>query len=99
MRSAMAFHPEHTGRLAAHWAEALGGPSAYSSSYGDETTVVKIHSGDGEHEETDIRAIACFDQARADVGLANDSRAATSAVRLLRVDDHEHHGPLPPVRR
>ena len=38
------FHPQHSERLAAYWAEALGGPAAYSDSYGDETTVVKIHS-------------------------------------------------------
>src|SRR5215469_14749884 len=66
------FHPQHVERLAAYWAEALGGPSVYSDSYGDETTVVKIHSGNGEHNEMDRRAIACFDQALADVGLADD---------------------------
>ncbi len=65
------FHPQHVERLAAYWAEALGGPSLYSDSYGDETTVVKIHSGNGEHDEMDRRAIACFDLALADVGLAN----------------------------
>ena len=65
------FHPEHTERLAAYWAEALGGPTAYSDSYGDETSVVRIHSGNGQHEEMDRRAIACFDQAMADVGLSN----------------------------
>jgi hemoglobin len=66
------FHPQHVERLATYWAEALGGPSAYSDSYGDETTVVKMHSGNGEHDEMDRRAIACFDQALADVGLADD---------------------------
>src|SRR6202049_894088 len=66
------FHPQHVERLAAYWAEALGGPSTYSDSYGDETTVVKMHSGKGEHDEMDRRAIACFDQALADVGLADD---------------------------
>jgi len=66
------FHPQHVERLAAYWAEALGGPTAYSDSYGDETTVVKMHSGNGEHNEMDRRAIACFDQALADVGLAVD---------------------------
>ena len=64
------FHPEHTERLAAYWAEALGGPDTYTANYGDETTVVKMHSGNGPHEEMDRRAIACFDQALADVGLA-----------------------------
>src|SRR5271169_2360143 len=41
------FHPRHVERLAAYWAEALGGPTTYSDSYGDETTVVKMHSGNG----------------------------------------------------
>jgi len=41
------FHPQHVGRLAAYWAEALGGPRTYSESYGDETTVVRMHSGNG----------------------------------------------------
>ena len=68
------FHPEHGQRLAAYWAEALGGPMTYSDSYGDETSVVRMHSGNGPHEEMDRRAIACFDQALADVGLASDDR-------------------------
>ncbi len=67
------FHPQHVERLAAYWAEALGGPSMYSDSYCDETTVVKMHSGKGEHDEMNRRAIVCFDQALADVGLAGDS--------------------------
>src|SRR5215469_7888053 len=66
------FHPQHVERLAAYWAEALGGPSTFSESYGDETTVVKMHSGNGEHADMDRRAIACFDQALVDVGLADD---------------------------
>ena len=67
------FHPEHTRRLAAYWAEALGGPTTYSDRYGDETSVVRMHSGNGPHEDMDRRAIACFDQALTDVGLADDN--------------------------
>jgi hemoglobin len=48
-------------------------PACYSESYGHETGVVRIHSGNGLHDEMDRRAIACFDQALADVGLAHDS--------------------------
>ena len=62
------FRDDHTERLSAYWAEALGGPAAYSASYGDETFVVRIHSGNGEHDEMDRRAIACFDQALTDAG-------------------------------
>ena len=64
------FRPDHTERLAAYWAEALGGPRAYSGEYGDEAQVVRMHSGNGAHDEMDERAIACFDLALADVGLA-----------------------------
>lgn len=66
------FHPQHTERLAAYWAEALGGPALYSDGYGDETSVVRMHSGNGEHAEMDRRAIACFDQALHDVGLTTE---------------------------
>ena len=65
------FHPDHTERLAAYWAEALGGPTTYSDRYGDETSVVRLHSGNGEHEEMDRRAIECFDQALVDIGLGD----------------------------
>ena len=67
------FHPEHVERQAAYWAEALGGPRAYSTSYGDETSVVRIHSGNGSHDDMDLRAISCFDQALVDVGIDADS--------------------------
>jgi hemoglobin len=63
------FHPQHSERLAAYWAEALGGPATYTGAFGDETSVVRIHSGNGRHEELDRRAIACFGQALADAGL------------------------------
>jgi hemoglobin len=63
------YHPQHGERLAAYWAEALGGPAGYSGGYGDESSVVRIHSGNGPHEEMDRRAISCFDQAMDDIGL------------------------------
>jgi hemoglobin len=62
-------HPHHVSRLAAYWAEALGGPPSFSVQYGDESSVVGMHSGMGEHEDMDRRAVACFDQALSDVGL------------------------------
>jgi hemoglobin len=71
------FEPDHSERLAAYWAEALGGPAAYTGRYGDETSVVRIHSGNGEHDEMDRRAIDCFDQALTDTGLAADEKLAS----------------------
>ena len=91
------FHPDHTQRLAAYWAEALGGPTRYSSAYGDETSVVRLHSGNGPHEEMDRRAIACFDQALEDTGLASDESPPAGVARLLRLVDHDDHGRLPRI--
>ena len=72
-------HPQHSQRLAAYWAEALGGPAAYSGVYGDQTSVVRIHSGNGPHEEMDRRAIECFDQAMAAAGPAASRPASCIA--------------------
>ncbi|HVS68424.1 MAG TPA: group II truncated hemoglobin [Mycobacteriales bacterium] len=63
------YHPDHSARLAAYWAQALGGPSEFTKSCGDETSVVRAHSGHGPHHEMDRRAIDCFDLALADVGI------------------------------
>ena len=71
------YHPQHTERLAAYWAEALGGPATFSARYGDETAVVRRPSGNGPHEEIDARAIECFDQALVDAGFTDE--------RLVRV--------------
>jgi hemoglobin len=71
------FHPEHTERLTAYWVEALGGPAIFSDAYGDETSVVRLHSGNGAHDEMDRRAIACFDQAMTDVGVDQEDPVRT----------------------
>jgi hemoglobin len=44
----------------------------YSDRYGDETSVVRMHSGNGPRGEMDRRAIDCFDRAMADVGISGD---------------------------
>ena len=66
------FREDHTERLAAYWAEALGGPADYSDAYGDESSVVRLHSGNGEHNDMDERAISCFDEALNDAGLTDE---------------------------
>lgn len=68
-------HPEHAERLAAYWAEAWGGPPVYSQQYGTESAVVRMHSGNGPHEEMNHRAIACFAEALRDVGVVEPKLA------------------------
>ena len=65
------YHPQHTERLAAYWGEAWGGPPTYSEQYGTESAVVRMHSGNGDHDDMDKRAIDCFAAALADVGIAD----------------------------
>ena len=72
MRSATASIPSMSSGSPLTGPRRSAAPAHIPSSYGDETTVVKMHSGNGEHDEMDRRAIACFDQALADVGLADD---------------------------
>jgi hemoglobin len=66
------YHPDHTARLAAYWAEALGGPQTYTRSVASESEVVRLHSGNGPHREMDERAVECFARAVEDAGLAGD---------------------------
>jgi hemoglobin len=58
------FRPDHSERLAAYWAEALGAPPTYSERYGHETTVVRLHSGNGPHEEPRHQPRPCGRSAR-----------------------------------
>lgn len=64
-------HPDHLQRLAAYRGEALGGPSTYTDTIADETHVLRLHAGNGEHVEMDRRAVACFDEAMSDMGITD----------------------------
>jgi hemoglobin len=63
------FRDDHTERLAAYWAEALGGPATFSQTMGTESEVVRIHSGNGPHDEMDRRATDCFALSLQDAGV------------------------------
>ncbi|SKC52209.1 globin domain-containing protein [Krasilnikoviella flava] len=62
-------HPQHDERLAAYLAEALGGPRLYTGGYGDETTVQRVHAGNGAHPDLDEACVRLFRQALDDVGV------------------------------
>ncbi len=63
------FREDHTERLAAYWAEVLGGPTTYSQTMADESHVVRLHTGNGPHDEMDRRAVDCFAAALEDAGV------------------------------
>lgn len=67
-------HPQHTARLAAYWAEQLGGPASYTESIGSYSEVVRTHSGNGPHEQMDGCAVAAFVLALDDANISTDPR-------------------------
>lgn len=81
-------HPHHTERLAAYWAEALGGAPAFSDAMGNESTVLRTHAGNGEHEEMDQRGVACFDAALDDAELPDDPALRDALKRYFRWATH-----------
>lgn len=72
-------HPEHVERLAAYWAEALGGPATFTGSMGDHDAVMRMHGCDGPHPELDARAIELFVLSMGDVPLPEEVRPQVEA--------------------
>jgi hemoglobin len=66
-------HPQHVERLAAYWAEVLGGPPRYSQECGDHSAVLHMHSGNGDLTDLGRRFVSCFVRAIDDAGLPADS--------------------------
>jgi hemoglobin len=82
-------HPQHVERLAAYWAEVMGGPPAYSQSCGDQSGVLHMHSGNGDLGDLGERFVRCFDLALDDAAIPTDLefRAALRGYMRWAVDD------------
>jgi hemoglobin len=82
-------HPQHVERLAAYWAEVLGGPPAYSQHCGDQSVVLTMHAGNGDMGDLGERFLRCFVEAMDDAGLPDDPafREAMRAYMRWSVDD------------
>ena len=97
-----AFHPpihlQHGERLAAYWAEQLGGPPLFTGSIASHAHVVALHSGNGPHDEMDARAIACFELAMDDAGLPDDDRLRDTLTLWFtwatETINHEYESPM-----
>jgi hemoglobin len=81
-------HPQHVERLAAYWAEVMGGPPAYSSTCGDHSSMLQMHAGNGDLSDLGRRFVECFAAAADDAGLPADEefRAALRAYMTWAVD-------------
>jgi len=82
-------HPQHVERLAAYWAEVLGGPPHYSRTCSDQSEVLRMHAGNGDVSDLGRRFVACFVAAADDAGLPADPafREALRAYMQWAVDD------------
>jgi hemoglobin len=89
-------NPEHVERLAAYWAEVMGGPPRFSQSCGDHSAVLEMHSGNGDLTDLGRRFAACFVQALDDAGWPADPefRAVLGSYIGWAVDDVLVYSPV-----
>ena len=73
-------HPLHAERLAAYWAEQLGGPKADEGMTGSYAEVIRQHSGNGPHPQMDGRAVAAFVAALDEIGVAPASELGLNLI-------------------
>ena len=71
-------HPQHVERLAAYWAEVLGGPPTFSRECSDHSSMLRLHAGNGEMDDLGRRFVACFMAAADDAGLPDDAEFRAS---------------------
>lgn len=88
-------HPRHIERLAAYWAEVLGGPPLYSQDCADHSAMLHMHSGNGDMGDLGRRFVACFVAALDDAELPTDRefRAALRAYMEWAVAEVLEYGP------
>ena len=82
-------HPQHVQRLAAYWAEVLGGPPRYTTECGTQPRLLHMHSGNGDMGDMGERFLDCFVAAMDDARLPDDPefRASLRAYMRWAVDD------------
>ena len=82
-------NPAHVRRLAAYWAEVLGGPPRYSELPADQSFLQRLHAGNGDMTDLGRRFVDCFVAAADDAGLPADAefRASLRAYMEWAVDD------------
>jgi hemoglobin len=98
-----ALHPQHDERLAAYLAEATGGPALYTGGYGTESSMQRLHAGNGVHPDLDEACLRLFDRAVAESGVRENTgvrlcayfRAVTEAMRVYSRSEDDVPDGLP----
>jgi len=88
-------HPQHIERLAAYWAEVMGGPPRFSQSCGGQSQVLRLHSGTDADSDLGRRFVGCFVEAADDAALPADPefRAALRAYMEWAVAEVMSYSP------
>jgi hemoglobin len=84
-------HPQHVERLAAYWAEVLGGPATYSETCGNESHVLTLHCGNGDLGDLPERFHQCFVHALDDAGLPADREFRSGVGGVYALGRRQHH--------
>lgn len=95
-------HPRHVERLAAYWAEVLGGPPRFSAECGDHSDVLVMHAGNGPMDDLGRRFVECFVAAADDAGLPDDAEfrgALRSYMEWATAEMISYPGPASEVPR
>lgn len=71
-------NPHHVERLAAYWAEVMGGPATFSDSLSNHPAMLRMHSGNGDMTDLGRRFVECFVLAADDAGLPDDEEFRTA---------------------
>jgi hemoglobin len=89
--------PEHVPRLAAYWAEVMGGPARFSETYSSQTAMLRMHAGNGDMTDLGVRFVHCFAAAMDDAELPEDPtfRAVMLAYMQWAVADVLAHSDDP----
>jgi len=77
-------NPQHVERLAAYWGEVLGGPPDFSASCGDQSSVLRMHSGNGDLGDLGDRFFNCFALALDDAALPDDPAFRAAMLGYMR---------------
>ena len=77
--------PDHTARLAAYCAEALGGPPTYTTAMGgSESHVQRLHAGEGEYAvEASPRFAQCVTDSFDEAGVPADPRVRQAVAGFI----------------
>jgi hemoglobin len=88
--------PQHVARLAAYWAEVMGGPPRYSQEMSDQSALLLLHAHNGDMGDLGRRFVDCFVAAADDAGLPGDAdfRAALRAYMEWAVADVLAYSPV-----